>query len=95
MKRLPEILDKILTKENISKSFVDAGMTDSENKVFPVFDKLIGTCKRWVTDMKDLGISRIVKQRCKDAFYGLAQQWRELGQITYPAMLAAGIPKGM
>ena len=33
--------------------------------------------------------------KSEDAFYELAQQWRELGQITYPQMLEAGVPKGM
>ena len=87
------MLDAVLTKKNISKFFVDAGMTDADNKVFPVFNNLMATCKRWVGDKKDVGISLVDKERCKEAFYGLAQQWRELGQTTYPQMLEAGTPK--
>ena len=94
LKRLPAMLDEVLTKKNISKSFVDAGMADDEAKVYPVFDKLIGTCKRWVSDKKDLGIQMTDKRHCKSVFDDLAQLWLVKGEITYPQMLEAGIPKG-
>ena len=94
LKRLPSMLDQILTKENISQSFIEAGMADEEAKVFPVFDKLIGTCKRWVSDKKNLGISRTIKSHCKSVFDSLAQMWLGSGEITYPQMLDAGLPKG-
>ena len=94
LKRLPMMLDEVLTKNNISKSFIDAGMADEEAKVFPVFDKLIGTCKRWVSDKKDLGISRTIKRHCKSTFDSLAQIWLGSGELTYPQMLNAGLPKG-
>ena len=94
LKRLPMMLDEVLTKNNISKSFIDAGMADEEAKVFPVFDKLIGTCKRWVSDKKDLGISRTIKRHCKSIFDSLAQIWLGSGELTYPQMLNAGLPKG-
>ena len=42
LKRLPAMLDEVLTKKNISKSFIDVGMADNEAKVYPVFDNLIG-----------------------------------------------------
>lgn len=43
-------------------------MIDVDNKVFPVFDNLMGTCKRWVSDKKDVGISLVNKERRKEAF---------------------------
>ena len=86
LKQVPSNLDKVLTKKNISKSFIDAGMADDEVKVYLVFDKLIGTCKRWVSNKKDVGITMDTKNHCKAAFDGLAQTWLKSGELTYQQM---------
>jgi len=84
-----------MTKRHISKSFVEAGMIDEETGMVPVFDKLIGTCKRWVSSSKDIGVPKFVKAHCKSQFQHLmAIQMRE-GQISYPDMREAEIPIGM
>ena len=55
---IPEMLEQIMTRKNLSVPFVEAGMTDEETRVFPNFDGLVGTCKRWVSIDKDLGLPR-------------------------------------
>ena len=41
-----------MKKRHIIKSFVEAVMIDEETGMVPVFDRLIGTCKRWVSFLK-------------------------------------------
>ena len=54
----PEMLEAVLKKKQIRKSFVEAGMTDEVTNTVLVFDALIGTCKRWGAIDKDLGIPK-------------------------------------
>ena len=68
---LPENLDVVFKKKHIKKSFVEAGMTDEETGIIPVFDKLMGTCKRWVSFMKDIGLPKVVKEYCRHQFHPL------------------------
>ena len=91
---LPEILEATMKKKHISQSFLEAGMIDEETGMVPVFDKLIGTCKRWVSSSKEIGVPKSVKNHCKSQFQCLmAIQMRE-GQITYSDMRASEIPVG-
>ena len=45
----PEILEAVLKKKQIRKSFVEAGMTNEVTNTVPLFDALIVTYKRWVS----------------------------------------------
>ena len=92
---IPEMLEAVLKKKLIRKSFVEAGMTDEVTNTVPVFDALIGTCKRWVSLDKDLGIPKAEKQHCRSVFQQLMKVQLEEGQITYPLMKELGIPLGM
>ena len=83
-----------MKKDHIRKPFVEAGMTDEETGVFPLFGNLIGTCKRWVSSAKDIGVPMQVKTHCKEQFQHLAQIQREIGQVSYPDMHSVGIPRG-
>ena len=69
-------------------------MTDKETRLFSVFDNQIGTCKRWVSSSKDIGISREMKSHCKNQVQSLAQIQRTQGQVSYPNMHSVGIPRG-
>jgi hypothetical protein len=91
---LPEMLESVLKKKNIKKAFVESGMIDKETGYFPVFDKLIGTCKRWVSASKDIGIPLTAKQHCKDQFSTLMKIQMREGGLSYPDMKEAGIPLG-
>jgi hypothetical protein len=68
-------------------------MTDEETGMIPVFDKLMGTCKRWVSFMKDIGLPKVVKEHCCRQFQPLMKIQFDCGQISYPEMLEKGIPK--
>ena len=57
---LPETLEVTMKKKHIKKSFVNAGMVDKETRMVPVFDNLIGICKRWVSSSGDIGIPKQV-----------------------------------
>ena len=65
---IPENLEAVLKKKHIEKSSIDAGMTNDEYGMVPVFDKLMGTCKRWVSCMKDIGLPMGLKQHCQRQF---------------------------
>ena len=91
---LREMLEKTTTKEHLQSPFVEAGMIDEESKIFPTFDGLISTCKKWVSSSKDAGVSMATKEHCKDQFFQLAQIHREVGQISYADMHSVGIPRG-
>ena len=83
-----------MTKANIHNSFVDAGMIDAEHKVFPTLDRLISTCKQWVSSLKDIGVSMEIKRHCKDQFPKLATIQLDVGQVSYADMHTVGIPRG-
>ena len=68
---LPAMLEQATKKEHITKPFVESGMTDDKTGLFPVFDSLIGTCKRWVSRSKDIGIPRYTKGHCREQFQHL------------------------
>ena len=80
------MLEAVLKKKQIRKTFVEAGMTDEVTNTVPVFDALIGTCKRWVAVDKDLGIPKAKKHHCRSVFQQLMKVQLEEGQITYPLM---------
>ena len=54
-------MEYAMKKEHMQRPFVEAGMTDEETGVFPNFDALIGTCKRWVSIKKEIGIKKELK----------------------------------
>jgi hypothetical protein len=91
---VPKMLDAVLKKKHIVNSFVEAGMIDEETKMFPVFDKLIGTCKRWVSILKDIGIPKTEKEHCMSRFQHLMKLQFAHAQITYPDMKAVTVPLG-
>ncbi len=43
---LSVIATKACTVKNIQHSFIEAGMIDANNLRFPVFDKILATCRR-------------------------------------------------
>jgi len=43
---LPDILNRSCTQQNIRQGFIEAGMIDQESMRFPVFDKILATCRR-------------------------------------------------
>ena len=89
------MLQAVLKKKQIRKSFVGADMTDEVTNTVPVFDTLIGTCKRWVAIDKDLGIPEAKEHHCRSVFQQLMKVQLEEDQITYPLMKELGIPLGM
>jgi len=91
---LPEMLESAMKKSHIKKGFVEAGMIDEETGMVPVFDRLMGTCKRWVSGSKHIGVSMEDKQRMKEQFPNLFGKQCDAGAITYPDMKASGLPLG-
>ena len=81
-----------MKKRHIIKSFVEAGMIDEETGMVSVFDRLIGTCKRWVSFLKNVGVPMHAKEHCKKQFQSLMKVQFEVGQISYPIMRAHAIP---
>ena len=69
-------------------------MIDAEHKLFPTFDGLISTCKRWVSSSKDIGVSMEMKRHCKEQFPTLAAIQLDDGQVSYADMHAVSIPRG-
>ncbi|KAL7536826.1 LOW QUALITY PROTEIN: hypothetical protein ACHAXR_007426 [Thalassiosira sp. AJA248-18] len=91
---LPELLEAAMKKKHIKNSFIEAGMIDAETGMVPTFDKLIGTCKRWVSSVKNIGVPMEVKDHCKKQFQALMKIQIKEGQISYPDMKEVGIPLG-
>ena len=60
----------------------------------PIFDNLIGTCKRWVSSSKNIGVSKDVKEHCKTQFQRLMKIQLAEGQLSYSDMTEAVIPRG-
>jgi len=77
--------------QHITKSFMESGMIDEETNMIPVFDKLMGMCKRWVSRPKDNGVPKHLKDLCRKAFQHLMHVQFEFGQISYPVMKAVEI----
>ena len=83
-----------MKKRHIIKSFVEAGMIDEETGMVSVFDRLIGTCKRWSSCLKNVGVLMHAKEHCKKRFQSLMKVKFDEGQISYPIMRAHAIPVG-
>ena len=69
-------------------------MIDEETGMVPVFDRLIGTCKRWVSFLKNIGVHMHAKEHCKKQFQSLMKTQFDEGRISYPIMRAHAIPVG-
>ena len=91
---LPEMLEACLKKKHIVQSFVEAGMIDQKTKMVPVFEQLLGTCKRYVSLDTNVGVKKKEKVHCRSQFQHLMQLQLDKGQITYPEMKSVGIPIG-
>ena len=91
---LSEMLEKTMTKEHVMMPFVEAGMIDDDSKIFPTFNGLVDTCKRWGSTSKNIGVSLATKIYCKEQFQHLAQIHQEVGQVSYLDMHLVGIPQG-
>ena len=83
-----------MTKAHLQSPFVEAGMTDEKHKVFPTFNGLMGTCKRWSTTSKNIGVSHETKIHCTNQFQALSRIQLDMGQVTYADMHAVGLPRG-
>ena len=94
LKCIPRIMEYAMKKEHMQRPFVEAGMTDEETGVFPNFDALIGTCKRWVSCKKEIGIKKVLKTHCKEQIQSLARIQIEEGGVSYEDMHLHGIPRG-
>jgi len=94
LKCFPRIMEHAMKKEHMQHPFVEAGMTDEETGVFPNFDRLIGTCKRWVSCKKEIGISKELKIECKKQVVPLARIQMEEGGVSYQDMIKHNIPRG-
>ena len=53
--------EQTMAKKNLQVPFVKARMTDKEIKCFPVDDRFLGTCKRYNSMAKDIGLPKLVK----------------------------------
>ena len=91
---LPELLEGTMKKRHIVQSFVEAGMIDEETKTVPVFENLVGTCKRWGSASKNMGIPKHIKDHCRSQFQSLMAIQLRGGQITYDDMRRADLPVG-
>ena len=91
---VPELLEAVLKKKHIVNSFVEADIIDEETKMFPDFDKLIGTCKRWVSILKDIRMPKRLKEHCIRQFQHLMKLQLAHAHITCPDMKAVTIPLG-
>ncbi len=54
----------------------------------------MGTCKRWASDSKNIGVPKVEKDHCKNQFQTLMKIQLNEGQISYPEMKEVGIPLG-
>jgi hypothetical protein len=88
------MLEQTMTKSHLQKSFVEAGMIDDKTNFFPTFNGLMATCKRWGSDLKNVGVSLATKLHVKEQLQFLARLQLDMGQVTYPDMHAVGIPRG-
>ena len=88
---IPKLLESVLKKQHFKKLFVETCMIDSATGYVPVFDKLMGTCKRWISTNKDLSILKCKKQHYRSQFQSLMKIELKEGQVTYADMKAAGI----
>jgi len=94
LKCIPRIMEYAMKKEHMQRPFVEAGMTDEETGVYPNFDALIGTCKRWVSSKKEIGIKKVLKTHYKNQVPCLARIQIKEGEVSYENMGRHGIPRG-
>lgn len=80
---VPKMLDSVLKMKHIVESFAEASMIDKETKVFQVFDKLMCTCTRWVSSLKDIGIQKTEKKDWESQFQSFMKLEFAHTQITY------------
>ena len=83
-----------MKRRHIRNSFVKAVIIDKDTGTVPVLDKLIGTCRRWKSCSKDIGVAKKGKNHCRKQFQTLMQIQFKEGQVSYPHMHAVGILKG-
>jgi hypothetical protein len=91
---LPEMLEACMKKKHIKKGFIEAGMIDEETGMVPVFEKLMGTGKSWVSNSKKIGISKVEKDNCRDRVTEMLIVHGGVGQVTYSDRIAQGFPRG-
>ena len=89
---LPEMLEASLKKKHIKQGFLEAGMIDEATGTVPVFEKLLGTCKRYVSLDSDIGIRKVDKDHCRQQFQPLMKLQLKNNQVTYPEMKEVGLP---
>ena len=67
-------------------------MIDEATGTMPVFEKLLGTCKRYLSLDANVGISKADKDHCRQQFRPLMKIQLKNSQLTYPEMKDAGLP---
>ena len=82
---LPDIAAKIITKKNIQQGFIEAGIIDDQYHRYPVFDTLLGTCRR---DIKQVEYDHIV-----DSFPHFLHEANINGHITEDIYDKLNIPR--
>ena len=88
---IPELLEACLKKSHIRQSFVEADMIDATTGTVPVFERLLGTCKRYVSSDSNVGILKTEKDHCRDQFQRLMTVQLDNGQLKYAEMKAVRI----
>ena len=88
----PEMLETALKKNNIKKGFVEGGMIDEATGTVAVFEKLLGTCRRYHCLDSNIRISKNDKDHCRQQFQRLMKIQLKNSQVTYPDMKDAGLP---
>ena len=91
---LPKMLEEICTEDNIREGFYAGGMIDKKSGLFPSFAELMKCCRKWASNVKGVGVSKVVKDNCKRQFVKLARTQLEKGQVSCEDMLAADLPRG-
>ena len=64
---LPEMAEQTIPNKNIIDPFVEAGITDKETNISPIFDFSAGTCNCWVST--NISMSRVLKQHLQGYIY--------------------------
>ena len=71
-------------------------MIDKKTHCFPLYDWLLGTCKRYILTTNNIVLPKTVKRHIKSQFQPLAETFleNEAGQITYAEVHVVGVPRG-
>ena len=88
----PEMLEAALKKKHIKKGVLEGGMIDEATGTVPVFEQLLGTCKRYHSLDSNIGISKNDKDHCRQQFQRPMKIQLENSQVTYPELKDAGLP---